>query len=98
MLELRVRNQIWYFARLFPATVAARRIPAYLAFDLVECAYRGAIGSWLRGVTRAWRERGAIETSRLPRGTVRRAELNRGRTHMRLLSGQLRRRLAARGR
>ena len=44
MLRTRVRNQLWYFYRHFPASVAARRIPAYLVFDLLESARSGALG------------------------------------------------------
>lgn len=87
MLRLRVRNQLWYFYRHFPATVAARRIPAYLLFDLIECAKSRAIRSWVLGVRDAWRERAAVRGTRrpLPRSVIRRAELNRGRLHLRLI-------------
>jgi GT2 family glycosyltransferase len=93
MLELRIRNQIWYFYRHFPATVAARRIPAYLLFDLIESAKSGAVGSWARGVAGAWRERSLVQGTRRPltRSLVRRAELNRGRLHLRLLADRARR-------
>ena len=94
-LRLRVRNQIWYFWLRFPAALAARRIPAYLLFDLVECAYRGALGSWVAGVRDAWRERDRVRRYRAPvsREAARRAELDRGRLHVRLLAHQLARRL-----
>jgi GT2 family glycosyltransferase len=87
MLQLRVRNQLWYFYRHFPATVAARRIPAYLLFDLVESAKSRALGSWAKGVRDAWTQRDAVRGTRnpLPREVIRRAELNRGRLHVRLL-------------
>jgi GT2 family glycosyltransferase len=90
-LRLRVRNQVWYFWLRFPAWLAAVRIPAYLTFDLVECAYRGEIPAWRDGVADAWRERAAVRRFRhpLPRRTLRRAELNRGRMHLRLLTGKL---------
>jgi GT2 family glycosyltransferase len=83
----RIRNQIWFFWLRFPATVAARRIPAYLAFDLIDCAYRGYPAVWLAAVRDAWHERDRIRGARnpVPREVVRRAELNRGRMHMRLL-------------
>lgn len=88
MLQKRVRNQLWYFYRHFPASVAARRIPAYLAFDLLESVKSGAAGSWSRGIRDAWRERATVQGTRepLPRDTIRRAELHRGRLHLRLLA------------
>jgi GT2 family glycosyltransferase len=88
MLRLRVRNQVWYFYRHFPALVAARRIPAYLAFDLVESTKSRALGSWALGVRDSWRDRERVRGTRspLPRDVVRRAELNRGRRHLRLLA------------
>jgi GT2 family glycosyltransferase len=103
ILRLRVRNQAWYFWLRFPAAVALRRIPLYVAFDLVECAFRGAVAeAWLGGLADAWRDRGAIRGRRRPvsRSTVRRAELNRGRMHLRYLSAHARlrlRRLRSRG-
>jgi GT2 family glycosyltransferase len=96
ILRLRVRNQLWYFWLRFPAAVAARRIPLYLAFDLIECARRRAVReAWLGGVRDAWRDRAAIRGERRPvtRRTARRAELNRGRMHLRYLSAHARRRL-----
>jgi GT2 family glycosyltransferase len=95
VLRLRVRNQLWYFWLHFPAAVALRRIPLYLAFDLIECLRRGAADAWLGGVVDAWKDRGAIRGQRRPvsRATVRRAELNRGRMHLRYLSVHARRRL-----
>ncbi len=88
MLHLRIRNQLWYFYRHFPATVAARRIPAYLLFDLLESAKSGAVKSWARGIHDAWDERASVRGTRepLPREVIRRAELNRGRLHLRLLA------------
>jgi N-acetylglucosaminyl-diphospho-decaprenol L-rhamnosyltransferase len=90
MLRRRVRNQLWYFYRHFPAGVAARRIPAYLLFDLLESAKSGALRSWPGGVGDAWRERAAVRGTRrpLPRDVIRRAELNRGRLHVRLLGNR----------
>lgn len=91
MRRMRVRNQIWYFALRFPAGLAARRIPAYLAFDFVECAWHGVLRDWLAGIREAWTKRDAIRGMRapLPRDVLRRAELNRGRLHLRLLLLQL---------
>jgi GT2 family glycosyltransferase len=63
MLRARVRNQLWYFYRHFPASVAARRIPAYLAFDLLESVKSGAPGAWGRGIHDAWRERAAVRVA-----------------------------------
>jgi GT2 family glycosyltransferase len=96
ILRLRIRNQLWYFWLRFPAAVALRRIPLYLAFDLLECMRRGAVAeAWLGGLVDAWKDRGAIRGHRRPvsRETVRRAELNRGRTHLRYLSAHACRRL-----
>lgn len=96
-LRYRVRNQVWYFWLHFPPWLAAVRIAAYLAFDLVECAYKGEIPAWRAGIAEAWRDRGAVRRFRhpLPRRTLRRAELNRGRMHVRLLAGKLTEKLLA---
>lgn len=85
--RMRIRNQIWYFWLRFPPTVAARRIPAYLAFDLINCIALGYPAVWLAAVRDAWRERDRVRGARdpLPRDVVRRAELNRGRMHLRML-------------
>jgi GT2 family glycosyltransferase len=93
ILRLRVRNQLWYFWLRFPAAVALRRVPQYLAFDLVECMHRGAGEAWLGGVADAWKDRRAVRGHRrpVPRWVVRRAELNRGRMHLRYLSAHARR-------
>lgn len=99
-LRLRIRNQIWYFALRFPATVALRRIPAYLAFDLVEASYRGLFrDAWLGGIADAVRLRHEVRADRhpLPRAALRKAEVNRGRMHLRLL-GHMVRRAGARAR
>jgi GT2 family glycosyltransferase len=86
-LRLRVRNNIWYFWRHFPARLAVRRIGAYAAFDFIECAYRGLPGAWVGGVVDAWRQRGLIQGTRQPlgRGALQRIELSRGRAHAALL-------------
>jgi GT2 family glycosyltransferase len=99
MLYHRIRNHAWYLWLRFPPSVAARRLPAYLAFDLVEAVYRGAPRAWLRAVRDAWRLRERVSGARqpLPRDVIRRAELNRGRMHLRLLGEQLRRRVGKRG-
>jgi GT2 family glycosyltransferase len=98
MLRYAVRNQLWYFWLRYPARLAARRIPAYLAFDLILCAANGALSSWAGGIADAWRQRDVVRGARDPlgRSTVRRAELNRGRMHLSLLRGMLARRLRAR--
>lgn len=100
ILHLRTRNELWYFWLRFPALRAARRIPAYLLFALVEATYRGAGGEVLRAARAAWRERGAVAAHRAPVSTAvaRRAELNRGRMHLRLLAVMVRRRLRRGGR
>jgi GT2 family glycosyltransferase len=87
-LRYRVRNQVWYFWLRFPPSLAVRRVPVYLAFDLVECLYRGAPGSWFGGVSDAWRERDRVRAARRPvrRPALRRAELDRARKHGRLLA------------
>ncbi len=86
-LRLRVRNQIWYFWRHFPAPMALRRVAQYLLFDLIECGYRGMIDSWRLGVGDAWRRRELIRGTRrvLPRAVLPRIELNRGRAHAAIL-------------
>ena len=97
VLRFRMRNEIWYFALRYPPALAARRILAYGAFGAIEAAYRRSLGSWAGGVLDAWRERDRVRAYRrpLPRAALRRAELNRGRMHLRLLAGQLGRRLRA---
>jgi GT2 family glycosyltransferase len=94
-LYYRIRNHLWYLWLHFPPTVAARRIPGYLAFDLIESVYRRAPRAWLAAVADAWRLRETVRHARrpLPRAIIRRAELNRGRMHARLLAHQLARRL-----
>lgn len=86
--RFKVRNEIWYFWLRFPASMAARRIPAYLAFDLIEALYRGFPAAWLGGIVDAWRHRDAIAGHRAPlrRAALRRAEMDRGRRHLRLLA------------
>ncbi len=98
-LYYRIRNQIWYFWLRYPVAVAAVRIPFYLTFDLIESIYRGAFrAAWLRAIADAWRDRGRIRGMRqpLPRAVRRRAEMNRGRMHVKLLWSQLMRRVGAR--
>jgi len=94
-LYYRIRNHLWYLWLRFPAPVAARRTVGYLTFDLIESSYRGVPKAWARAVRDAWRLRESVRGERrpLPRAVLRRAELNRGRMHVRLLVGQLRRRL-----
>ena len=90
-LYYRIRNHLWYLWLRFPASIAARRTVGYLAFDLVESTYRRAPSAWWRAVRDAWRMRELVRDERhpLPRAALRRAELNRGRMHVRLLAGQL---------
>jgi GT2 family glycosyltransferase len=87
LLRLAVRNHLWYFWLRFPASVAARRIPAYAAYDLLQALYRGVPSAWWAGVRDAWRERHVVRADRAPldRAVVRRAELRRGRAHLRLV-------------
>ena len=94
-IHLRVRNHLWYLWLRFPAFLALRRAGGYLLFDLIESVYRGVPGAWCRGVRDAWRLRARVRGERnpLPRAVIRRAELNRGRMHARLLGAQLARRV-----
>jgi GT2 family glycosyltransferase len=94
-LYYRIRNHLWYLWLRLPPGVALRRTFGYLAFDLVEATYRGVPSAWGRAVRDAWRLRHLVRHARdpLPRELARRAELNRGRMHVRLLAGQLRKRL-----
>ena len=94
-LYYRIRNHLWYIWLRFPTSVAVPRTIGYLAFDLVESTYRGVPGTWARAVRDAWRQRDQVKGERrpLPRSVLRRAELNRGRMHARLLLFQARRRL-----
>jgi GT2 family glycosyltransferase len=94
-LYYRIRNHLWYIWLRFPTSVAVRRTIGYLAFDLVEATYRRELGAWGRAVRDAWRQRDLVLHDRrpLPRAVLRRAELNRGRMHVRLLFGQLTRKL-----
>lgn len=96
-LYLRIRNHLWYLWLRFPAHVALTRTLVYLAFDLVDSTYQRHLGAWARAVRDAWRQRGLVRGERrpVPPSIRRRAELNRGRTHVRLLLGQLRRRVRA---
>jgi GT2 family glycosyltransferase len=95
MLYLRVRNELWHFWLRYPPAMAIPRMAGYLAFDLVESAYRGHVGEWARGVRDAWRLRATVAADRrpLPRAVLRATERNRGRMHVALLWAQLRRRL-----
>ena len=94
-LYYRVRNHLWYIWLRFPTSVAVRRTVGYLAFDLVESTYRHETRAWGRGVRDAWRQRDLVRHDRhpLPRAVLRRAERNRGRMHVRLLLGQLTRKM-----
>lgn len=94
-LYYRIRNHLWFIWLRFPTSVAIRRTAGYLAFDLIESTYRRAPGAWWRGVRDAWTMRDLVRGDRhpLPRAALRRAELNRGRMHVKLLAGQLARRL-----
>ncbi len=98
MLRHRIRNQIWYFWLRFPFSMAVRRIPAYLAFDLIECVYRGELNCFVDGVANAWTQRELIQGLRhpLPREAIRRAERDRGRRHVLMLAAFARRRLPRR--
>ena len=94
-LYYRIRNHLWFLWLRYPTSIALRRTAAYLTFDLVEATYRRAPGAWLRAVRDAWRLRDEVRGERRPlaREALRRAELNRGRMHLRLLVGQVVKRL-----
>jgi GT2 family glycosyltransferase len=94
-LYFRIRNHLWYLWLRFPAHVALRRSVGYLLFDLLDASYQRHPGAWARAVRDAWTQRALVRGERrpVPRAVRQRAELNRGRTHARLLVGQLRRRL-----
>jgi GT2 family glycosyltransferase len=100
MLYLRVRNELWHFWLRYPPAMALPRMLFYLAFDLVECAYRREPSAWTEGVRDAWRLRATVAADRrpLPRAVLRRVERNRARMHVALLREQLRRRLTSRHR
>lgn len=95
MLRLRTRNDLWHFWLRYPPAMAIPRMAGYLVFDLIECVYRGHLGSWTAGVRDAWRLRATVAPDRrpLPRAVLRATERNRGRMHVALLWAQLRRRL-----
>jgi GT2 family glycosyltransferase len=95
VLRYRIRNHLWYVWLRFPVAIAMRRTAAYLAFDLIEALYRRAPGAWLRGIADAWTQRHRVRGERHPldRAVLRRAELTRGRLHLRLLFEMLRKRL-----
>ncbi len=97
-LYYRIRNHLWYIWLRFPPGLAVRRTAGYLAFDLIESTYRGVPGTWARAVRDAWRQRDQVRGERrpLPRAVLRRAELNRGRMHIRLLAGQVSKKLRSR--
>jgi len=94
-LYFRIRNHLWYLWLRFPASAAIPRTAGYLLFDLIDATYQRHPGAWARGVRDAWRQRELVRGERrpVPHEVRRRAELNRGRTHVRLLLGQLRRRV-----
>ena len=79
MLHLRVRNELWHFWLRYPPAMAIPRMVGYLAFDLVECAYRRGPRRWIEGVRDAWRLRATVAADRnpLPRAVLRDVERNR---------------------
>lgn len=91
VLHYRVRNQLWYFWRHFPAGRAQQRMLAYLVFDLLQALHDRSVRSWWRGVREAWTLREQVRPDRrpLPREVLRRAEMNRGRLHLELVLLQL---------
>lgn len=97
-LQYSVRNELWYFWLNFPGWLAARRMLAYGLLNLIHSSYRGGARAWWAGIRDAWSQRGRVRHLRrpLPRETLRRAELDRGRLQLRLL-GRLVRIWLARG-
>jgi GT2 family glycosyltransferase len=95
-LRQRIRNQLWHYWLRYPPAMAAARMTGYLAFDLVECVYRGHPGTWAAAIGDAWRERDTVAPYRrpLPRAVIRHVERNRGRMHAALLWAQLKQRLS----
>ena len=75
--------------------MALPRSAGYLVFDLIDATHQRHPGAWARAIRDAWTKRELVRGERrpVPREIRRRAELNRGRTHVRLLTGQLRKRL-----
>ena len=97
-LQYRIRNNVWYYWLRFPPSVASRRIPAYLLYDLLDCAYRRMPGAWVRGVREAWTGRDAVRAFRrpVPRELIGRVEINRGRLHLKMLANAIGTRLRSR--
>lgn len=96
-LYYRIRNHLWYLWLRYPLRMALPRMLGYLAFDLLQATHLRAPRAWLRAVRDAWSERETVAAERRPleRDTLRRAELNRGRMHLRFVAGQVRRRRPA---
>jgi GT2 family glycosyltransferase len=96
-LRLRIRNQLWHYWLRYPPAMAAARMAGYLAFDLVECVYRGHPGTWAAAIGDAWRDRATVAPYRdpLPRAVIRHVERNRGRMHAQLLWEQLKSRVSS---
>ncbi len=98
VLQLRVRNQLWFWMRHFPWWSAVLHGVGYGLFDLVEAVYRGQVGAWVGGVREALRDRRVALDTRVvqPAAVRRRAGKGRAALHVRLLLGQLRRRVSPR--
>lgn len=91
VLQLRIRNQLWYFWMHFPWGLALRRMATYAVFDLLNAVHRKVVPSWWRGIAQAWHERETIRGFRapLPRDVLRRAEGRRFRMHVELVLTRL---------
>lgn len=98
LLYYRIRNHLWFLWLRFPTHIAVMRSAGYLMFDLIEATYLRTPSAWLHAVRDAWRQRVLVREFRkpLPRRIRKRAEMNRGRMHVRWLCGQLRRRIRLR--
>ena len=96
VLQYRVRNQLWFWMRHFPWWSAVLHGIGYGLFDLVEAVARGQVAAWWSGVREAISDRHvALDTRTVQPGPVRRrAGRGRARLHVRLLAGQLRRRVS----
>lgn len=97
-IYLRTRNDAWYFLMYFGPLRAAVRMIAYSFFGLIEAIYAGHPRAWVGGLREAWSRRRVALEARRPLGPSqrKRAEMNRGRLHMKLYWEQLKKRLRRR--
>lgn len=95
VLRLRVRNQVWFWMRHFPWWSVVLHGTFYGLFDLLEAIYRGQTGAWMAGTREAFRDRHVALDTRVvkPASVRRRAGRGRAQLHVKLLVGQLQRRV-----